>query len=568
MLKISKIKDDVVQEHDRICSTGDLKTDLFGLWDQNMVKYEDLNKQKQLGSLLSNRRVNGKLYQVYTKHPGHQCIVGSTRSGKTTGLIIPQTLNLAQSAEKPSIIETDPKGELYAKTAVMMRNLGYDVRLLNFRDYRYSDSYNILQSAFDLYVNKGAELKETNFVTTKDGRRCLLYDGKIFESITECRKFIADEEYFHRHLAFELIHDFVVQSIKSMNQKDPFWDSASRDEIEGYIIGLLEDVDGKNPKGKVTRDNFNMATVKMLFEDGLGKRHGSEFLRERPDDSIAKRRAGGYLNAPDQTRNSIESVLSSHISHFGNVVEKNISLTSTFSAEDFISQEKPAILYIIFPDEKKSGYEAISLFIADFYSKLVRLKGQAKVPTRDVHFILDEFGNMPVIEDFDTQMSVSAGRGIYMTLVLQSYCQLEKKYPSEYGTILDNIATTYFLSSNNYETQQKFSRMCGTRQVLSPIDVFGCSGENIERCNFLEMPVVPVSQLSGLEEGEIYIKSSALKYVLKTYLERYYNCPEYICDEADIEDYKSTVNIHDKKYTYQYIKTAAKKSADPFDLFG
>ena len=62
----------------------------------------------------------------------HTLVIGATGSGKTQNIIFPTVEVLAK--HKESMIITDPKGEIYEATSNMLRDKGYDVLVLNFRD--------------------------------------------------------------------------------------------------------------------------------------------------------------------------------------------------------------------------------------------------------------------------------------------------------------------------------------------------------------------------------------------------------------------------------------------------
>ena len=62
----------------------------------------------------------------------HSLIIGSTGSGKTQCVILPLLRILAKAGE--SMIVTDPKGEIYEKTGGLLKEKGYNIILLNFRD--------------------------------------------------------------------------------------------------------------------------------------------------------------------------------------------------------------------------------------------------------------------------------------------------------------------------------------------------------------------------------------------------------------------------------------------------
>ena len=72
----------------------------------------------------------------------HNLIIGSTGSGKTEMLVQPMVKSLAKKGE--SMIITDPKGEIYENNAVELREKGYNIVLLNFRDPQKGNSWNPL----------------------------------------------------------------------------------------------------------------------------------------------------------------------------------------------------------------------------------------------------------------------------------------------------------------------------------------------------------------------------------------------------------------------------------------
>jgi type IV secretion system protein VirD4 len=79
---------------------------------------------------------------------------------------------------------------------------------------------------------------------------------------------------------------------------------------------------------------------------------------------------------------------------------------------------------------------------------------------------MDEFANMPKIENFETIITVARSRRIYFTLILQSYAQLNIKYGQDIGaTIKDNCNIHVFIASNDRTTLEEFSKRCGNITV-------------------------------------------------------------------------------------------------------
>lgn len=68
----------------------------------------------------------------------HALIIGATRSGKTSSFVSPTIEILAHTKTKPSMVITDPKGELCAEHSANLERLGYKVSIINLDDIFHS----------------------------------------------------------------------------------------------------------------------------------------------------------------------------------------------------------------------------------------------------------------------------------------------------------------------------------------------------------------------------------------------------------------------------------------------
>ncbi|MFP3488756.1 type IV secretory system conjugative DNA transfer family protein, partial [Staphylococcus sp. SIMBA_130] len=87
--------------------------------------------------------------------------------------------------------------------------------------------------------------------------------------------------------------------------------------------------------------------------------------------------------------------------------------------------EKPTALFMITPDYDSSLHVIASLYVKQLYTELARTASNTRGGKciRDVIFILDEFGNMPTIDDMGSMITVCLGRNIKFNLVIQAYSQ-------------------------------------------------------------------------------------------------------------------------------------------------
>lgn len=137
---------------------------------------------------------------------------------------------------------------------------------------------------------------------------------------------------------------------------------------------------------------------------------------------------------------------------------------------DLHYSNKPTAVFMKVPDYDSSNNALASIFISQLYSELAKqcsFMPGGKTVIR-VHFILDEFGNMNPIKDMDQIMTVSAGRNLLYTLILQSYQQLYAKYGKEKGqTIKENGQNQILIKSNDTATNKEFSEQVGYKTVES-----------------------------------------------------------------------------------------------------
>lgn len=137
---------------------------------------------------------------------------------------------------------------------------------------------------------------------------------------------------------------------------------------------------------------------------------------------------------------------------------------------DLHYSNQPTAVFMKVPDYDSSNNALASIFISQLYSELAKqcsFMPGGKTVIR-VHFILDEFGNMNPIKDMDQIMTVSAGRNLLYTLILQSYQQLYAKYGKEKGqTIKENGQNQILIKSNDMATNEEFSKQIGYKTVES-----------------------------------------------------------------------------------------------------
>lgn len=376
----------------------------------------------------------------------HSLIIGATGSGKTEGFVHPQVHSLAKARE--SMIVTDPKGEIYEKNSMMLRNLGYQIVLLNFRDPQMGSAWNPMTLPYKMW---------------KSGNH-----DKAIELLDD--------------LALNILYD------DSNKNADPFWEKTSADYFSGIALGLFEDA---------KEDEININSISLATTVGEEKFGGSTYIKEyfnaKDPASAAAINASSTIMAPTETKGSILSVFKQKVKLFAS--RDNLSEMLSYSSVDLESiGEKPTAVFIVIQDEKKTYHSLVTILLKQIYETLIATaqKHGGKLPVR-TNFILDEFANMPPLKDVTTMITAARSRRIRFTMIIQNFAQLDSVYGKEDAeTIRGNCGNIAYLITTELKALEEISKMCG--EVKSKKDEKTAS-----------TPLVTVSDLQRMKMFEVII---------------------------------------------------------------
>ena len=491
---------------------------------------------------------DGKLQATFIPDT-HLLAIGATRSGKTTGFVIPTLNVLLNKKNKPSVVISDPKQELYRDNARKLAENGYRVLMLDFTNYLHSDCWNPLTKYYRAYQKYLSVDSQVTVVQTEDGLKNQ-FQGVIYDDQEELDRVINEVKERYMDEVEKGITSLSAAIIPTTNQKDPFWDDSARDLLKAIFYGMLED----SETGEITEDNFSFDTVLRIFDSFTGPDNnydGGYFTKRELTTSKAHQLARKcIIEQASTTRRCISSDFAVKMNKFRDTAVRRITCTNTFEMQE-LDDGAPTVIFVCYKDEDSLHYEVISMFLSNLYTELIavaRKKGSKL--QRPFYFLLDEFGNLPQFNDFDKVISACAGRNIWFLLILQSYAQLYNIYGKETAEIIkDNLNTHIFFGTNNPETKREFSKECGKKTIISPVSALNGNGETIERYDKDTVALVPVSALTKLQPGECIV-TQMREDVLWSRFERSYTCPEFESDQADPNQRKIALNFCDEKYLY------------------
>ena len=380
----------------------------------------------------------------------HSLIIGASGSGKTATILDPQVKILGKAGE--SMIITDPKGEIYEHNANMLREKGYNVVIVNFRDPEQGSAWNPLSLPYQ-YYKMGKEDK-----------------------------------------AMELLEDLATNILVDANNNDPFWQKSAADYFTGLALGLFEDAKSEKEV------NLNSINAMSTFgEDRCGaSKYDKEYFKIKGELSSAYISASATVMAPADTKGGITSTFRQKIRIFSS----RPKLAEMLSYTDFdvrkIGNEKTAI-FLKVHDEKTTYHALATIFVKQVYECLIdeaQKTENLKLKIR-TNFILDEFANMPALKDVESMITASRSRNIRFSFGIQNFSQLNKVYGKEVAeTIKGNCGNMFYLITTEYAALEEISKLLG--EVKPKVEK--------DKPQPPVRPLVTVSDLQQMKQFEMIIK--------------------------------------------------------------
>ena len=346
----------------------------------------------------------------------HVLVVAQTGAGKTTKYIIPNVLQLAENTN--SVIVTDPSGEIFAQTSGYMQSKGFKVLKFDPTDPEHSIYYNPLRYIFR-------------------------YSGDWVE---------IDQ------IKLNLLAKSLVASVLT-GQEDAYWKTGAEDLIEFFTRSLRY-----TPK-----EYHNLYNVHRLIEamtpDG---EQLLDFIEKYLDEPQLQDKWLGYIHSEGKTLSSHLASARMALKALGNSNIAKITSRNSIRFSD-LKKEK-TILYLTFPVNEASYYTfLINLFYTQLFSEYM-----AELPQNDdlpLFILYDEFGHAN-IPNFDMVATNIRKYKVSLSLVLQSFSQLEKQYGWHGAkTIIEGgVNSKLFFSGASLDTANSIERLLGkvVREEFTP----------------------------------------------------------------------------------------------------
>ena len=247
--------------------------------------------------------------------------------------------------------------------------------------------------------------------------------------------------------------------------------------------------------------------------------------------------------------------------------QAHIFALTTGNTVNLDNPDKPFAIFLIIRDYEKSDFLIAGLFIDWVYKHMLEKAEKTKNP-RAVHFLLDEFGNIPQIKDLENKIATSRSRNIWFHLVVQSYKQINIVYGDQRSVVIrNNCNAQIFLGAQDRESKEIFANECGKRNVPTLK-----SKLNREEVSLTEVMLIPVSNLDLIKPGQIYTKRLYMPLITSQFIR------SYVCaSHGSFRDFNDANGLQDctpfvldpfsgEKYTFKKL-TTMKPLHDDDDFF-
>ena len=341
-------------------------------------------------------------------------VCGGSGTGKTRFYCKP---NLMQC--NTSFVILDPKGEILRDTGYLLKEHGYELKVLDLIEMERSDCYN-------------------PFVYIQDDNDVQKLVTNLFKSTTP----------------------------KGSQTQDPFWDTAASMLLSALIFYLHYEA----PKDE---QNFAMV-MEMLragaIEDEEDPRPSAldELFAElelKNPEHIALKYYRSYHSGSAKTLKSIQVTLAARLEKFN--LESLASLTNTDELDLPSLGERKIALFALIPDNDSSFNFLVSILYTQLFQQLFYAAdhiyhGSLKMP---VHFLMDEFANVSLPDDFDKILSVMRSRGVFVSIILQNLAQLKALFEKQWESIVGNCDEFLYLGGNEQSTHKYVSELLGKETI-------------------------------------------------------------------------------------------------------
>ncbi len=341
-------------------------------------------------------------------------ICGGSGSGKTRFYAKPNVMNC-----NTSMVILDPKGEILRDTGNLLAQKGVKVRVLDLINMHKSHCYNPF-----IYLKSDTDVQK--LVTN------------LFKATTP----------------------------KGSQSQDPFWDTAASMLLLSLIFYLWYEAPEEEQNFAMVMEMLRAAEAKEEDEDYQSPLDQLfNILAFLEPNHIAVKYYQLYRKGSGKTLKSIQITLAARLEKFNLMEMEKLTVTDELDIVK-MGTEKTA-LFIIIPDSDTSFNFLVSILYTQLFQTLFyqadHIHG-GSLPVH-VHFVMDEFANVALPDDFEKDLSTMRSRGVSVSIILQNMAQLKALFEKQWESICGNCDEFLYLGGNEQGTHEYVSKLLGKSTI-------------------------------------------------------------------------------------------------------
>ena len=353
-------------------------------------------------------------------------VIGGSGAGKTRFYAKPNILQC-----NTSFVCLDPKGELLRDTGNLLEKEGYVIRVIDLIDMSKSHGYN-------------------PFAYIQDDKDVLKLITNLIRNTTP----------------------------KGAQSNDPFWEKSETALLEALCLYLINEAPEEEQNFSMVMEMIVAAEPKEDDEDYISPLDQLfiELENDKPE-SLALKQYKIYKQAAGKTAKSILISVGVRLAAFN--LESIASLTHYDELELEKMGERKTALFAVIPDNDTTfnfliGMLYTQLFQMLYYSADIIHHGELPIP---VHFMMDEFANVALPDEFDKLLATMRSRQIFVSIIIQNLAQIKALYKDAWESIVGNCDELYYLGGNEQSTHKFMSEYLG-KETLDTNTYGKSSGRN------------------------------------------------------------------------------------------
>ena len=339
---------------------------------------------------------------------------GGSGSGKTRFYAKPNVMNA-----NTSYVILDPKGELLRDTGNLLKEKGYDIKVIDLINMEKSHCYN-------------------PFVYLRDDNDIQRLVTNLFKNTTP----------------------------KGSQSQDPFWDQAATMLLLALVFYLHYEAPPDEQNFPMVMEMIRAGDVREDNEDYLSALDRLfEKLERRNPEHVALKYYRSYHSGSGKTLKSIQISLISRLEKFN--LDSLASITQNDEMELWSLGEKKTAVFAVIPDNDCSFNFLIGMLYTQLFQQLyyqADIVHGGRLPTH-VHFVMDEFANVALPDEFDKLLSTMRSREISVSIIIQNLAQLKALFEKQWESIVGNCDEFLYLGGNEQSTHEYVSKLLGKETI-------------------------------------------------------------------------------------------------------